>query len=300
MKRKTIVKYSLIGVLLIGVGGLTGFIVKRATGQTVVDYSSFNPDDYKADSKLLLRQYENNPNRSFSEAELVNIALEKYRCCENSYSIGIGVASTVVSQTIRNAQIKNGNQYFEESISRSSMVDIANRAYQVGIDNGVTLNKGKANSSEEATYDEAKKTEFTSQNYKDAYGKTLDEMFIYIISNKTVLKEGCSKTKLDSGEMKIVLELNPDTSTYYYKHQMQSISNLDSLPTFKSLTHTYVVDSKMNLIYSKVNEEYKASMGITVNIKNTIEYYYHPNEYYEIPDSKTQINYSIEGEVQYE
>ena len=181
-KLKTWVILPLSFVLIAVAGVTTGVLLKKKFGQVEIDYGDFNPENYRMDGKALLKEYQKNPNKKFSEAELVNIGLEKYRECENCYSIGIGVADTIVNQTIRNAQIKRGDHYFEESISYSKMVSIANRVDQIGENNDISLNKGKATGSEDVTYKEDITT-YKAEDYKKAWGKTLDEMFIYLISN---------------------------------------------------------------------------------------------------------------------
>ena len=225
-KLKTWVILPMSFVLIAVVGATAGFVLKRQFGQEVIDYSGFNPENYRMDSKALLKEYQKNPKKSFTEAELINIGLEKYKECENCYSIGVGTASTIVNQTIRNAQIKRGNHYFEESISYSKMVAVANRVNQVGEDNDISLNKGKATGSEEVTYS-TNVTTYKADDYKKAWGKTLDEMFIYLISNETVLKEG-SKIEKDDEHIKVTVNLDPDISTYYYKCQMKEISEFRS------------------------------------------------------------------------
>ena len=296
-KLKTWVILPLSFVVIAVAGVTTGVLLKRKLGQVEIDYGDFNPENYRMNGKALLKEYQKNPNKKFTEAELVNIGLEKYRECENCYSIGIGVADTIVNQTIRNAQIKVGDHYFEESISYSKMVNVANRVSQVGIDNDISLNKGKASGSEDVTYKEDVTT-YKAADYKKTWGKTLDEMFIYLISNETVL-DG-SKIEKKDDLIKVTLKLEPSISTYYYKIQMKEISDLDRLPVFEYLTHTYVFDKDMSLLYCKVDEKYQASMGVTATIHNTIDYYYHANVMIDIPKENETVDYSIEGENQYE
>ena len=298
-RKKTIIQYSIIvlSALVLGITG--GAVIKNQFGQVEIDYSNFNANNYSLDASQLLEAYNKNPNQDFTPAELVNIGLEKYRRCENSYSYGVGTASTIVSQTIRNAQIKNGDHYFEESISRSSMVSIANRVEQVGINNGVSLFKGKANDSNTGTY-KNNPIEYDSETYKKDWGKTLDEMFIYIISNESVIPEECS-IKKEKDIISVTLDLDVNISSYYYKHQMKSISNLSGLPTFESLKHIYTFSSDMTLLHCKVDEKYKAAMaGVSASIHGVIDYYYHANEYLEIPSLDQKIDYSLKGEVKYE
>ena len=296
IKTKTIIQYVIIILVGLSLGVTGGIIAKKNLGQVETDYSDFDANSYNMDAAKLVEEYEKNPNKDFTPAELVNIGLEKYRRCTNSYSYGVGTASTIVNQTIRNAQIKNGDQYFEETISRSSMVAIANRVTQTGVGQGVSLNKGKANDSESGTY-KNEPIEYTSEQYKEDWGKTLDEMFIYIISNESVIAENCVTTKTDDF-IQVYLELDVDISTYYYKYQMKSISNLSALPTFSSLKHTYTFSKDMTLLHCKVDEKYKAAMaGVSASIHNVIDYYYHANEFKEIPSLDEKIDYALKGDL---
>ena len=291
---KTLLTYILIVGIAGTAGATAGIVGKRLLGQEEIDYSGFNPEDFRADGEALLAEYNSDPNKNFTAPELVAIGLQKYKNCENSYSIGIGVASTVVEQTVRNFQIKNGDQYFEESISKSSMVGVANRAIQNGKDGEISLYIGKANGSESASYPE-EGTTYSKEDYKNYLGKTLDEMFVYLISNNSTLRDG-TEINRTSDKIEITLNLNPDIATYYYKIQMKNISNLDKLPVFSYLKHTYTFDKNMMLKQASIDEKYSASMGITVDIRNNINYYYYANEYVKIPNYNENLTYEVKGE----
>ncbi len=289
---KTLLTYILIVGISSIAGASTGIIGKRLLGQEEIDYSGFNPEAFREDGASLLNNYNNNP-LSYSPAKLVSIGLEKYKRCENSYSLAIGLASTVVSQTIRNYQIKNGDKYFEESISRSDMVTLANRVTQDGKNGDIYLYLGKATSPTTGSYP-TEGAKYTQEAYKSYLGKTLDEMFIYLISDKTA-ESGSKVTKLSNGDIEVALKLNPDVAPYYYKYQMMNISHLDKLPMFEYINLTYTFSSDMNLKTMHVDEKYSASMTITVQIVNSIDYYYYPDKYMAIPDpvSSGNLDYTI-------
>ena len=291
-------RYTMIATLCLGLGAGVGIYVKRKYGKEQIDYSNFDGSAYAADAKALLEAYNKDPNQDFTSAELVNIGLEKYRQCEYSYSFGIGTASTIVNQTIRSVQIRNGNNYFEESISRSSMVSLASRTEQtLDVDN-IDVYEGKADTDETATYD-GSKTSHSLNEYKDRMGKTLDEMFIYTISDETCYENSETKV-LDNKNKQITLYLDPELSTYYYKNQMKNMSNLDELPIFSNITLTYTFTEDMTLLHCHVDEKYSAKMGVSVSITNSIDYYYHANVEKAIPALDEPCDYSTEGEIDYE
>ena len=303
-KKRNLITYLIIGASCLVVGGTAGIVAKRLLGQEVVDDSGFNPEKYNVDSAALLKRYENytgtTPEREFTQSELVNIALEKYRRSENSYSVGIGLAiaksvGITVVQEIRSAQVKNGDSYFEESASKSDMVPCAYRFYQEGADGEVDSYEGSdvAKDATYATYTNTPK-HYTHDGYKKAWGKTLDEMFIYIVSGKTVMSS--EPLERNGSDYVITLNLNVDTSTYYYKYQMVTISGLSSRPVFTLEKLKYVLTKDLELKQLTCEEEYSASMaGISAQTTATLNYYYFPNYEIKIPELNERIDYSMEG-----
>ena len=291
---KLLLSYILIVGISAVAGAGAGVVLKRTLGPIDEVYPpGFSPEEYIEDIGALWDKYTKNPSQSFSNPDLVNISLEKYRRTENSYSLGVGTAHTIIEQTIRSAQIRNGNTYWEEQISYSNMVSVANRSKQFGKDGDVELYQGSASGPESASYPQTPSSKFTRKEYKDYLGKSLDEMFIYIISNKTTLKSD-KKTNSD-GDYVISLDLETNISTFYYKYQMKNISGLSNLPPFSEVKLTYTISKDLVLKHLSVNETYTATKeGIPVPAKtnNTIEYYYFANEVMEIPNSDTAIDYS--------
>ena len=295
--KKALIQYSIIAVCAIGVGVGGGILLKKKLGPVEVDYTGFDSDSFQADAKALLKEYEVNPNKDFTAAELVNIGLEKYRQCENSYSIGVGQATTIVNQSVRNFQIRNGDKYYEEQISRSNMVNLANRV--VADSESATVYRGKAKDTEVPEYKDEPKV-LNPDEFKALWGKKLEDIFIYIISNDTVDLEQ-SKVEKKDGKVFISLELDPDIASYNYKLQMKSLSELSALPTFEYLRHTYVFDSDMTILHSTIDEKYVATMsGINATVNNYLDYYYHSNEFIKIPEINEILDYSVEGEETYE
>ena len=297
-------KLLLTYILTIGIaaaaGAGTGVVLKRTIGPIDEQYPpGFDPKNYEADIDSIMSKYSAlsdktiNGVRSFSDSDVVNIALEKYRKLDYCYSIGIGNAYTIITQTIRNAQIKNGDQYFEEQISYSNMVNVAKRSLQNGKGGEIQLYNGNASGTEKVSYPNSPSSTYTSSKYKNYLGKTLDEMFIYIISDKTTL-DSSRTTKGD--DVIIKLELNPNLSTFYYKTQMKNISGLSNLPPFDEVKLTYTLTKDLDLKHLSVDETYTATKeGIPVPAEthNVIENYYYPNEVKAIPSSNEYIDYKI-------
>lgn len=296
-------KLLLTYILTIGIaaaaGAGTGVVLKRTIGPIDEMYPpGFNPKEFSPNMTEIMDKYNSLSDKSFngvkswSDSDVINVVLEKYRTLDNCYCLGIGNALTIITQTIRNAQIKNGDTYFEEQISYSDMVNVAKRSIQNGKEGDIELYNGKASGPEKASYPNSPSSTYTRKKYKNYLGKTLDEMFIYIISEKTVV----DSKRTPGDDIKIELELNPNLSTYYYKTQMKNISGLSNLPPFEEVKLTYTFTKDLMLKHLSVDETFTATKeGIPVPAKtqNKIENYYYPNEIMKIPASNEMINYSI-------
>ena len=271
----------------------------------MVDYGDIG-EALQVDAKAIVERVEayNGPKdktEEFSASEILNYSLEKFRSCENCCSFTYGVADTIVKQDIRGCSIKNGDKYFEESVSKSSMVSLANRMFQEGKSTNVSLysaNKGTieiSDTSPQAEYSESNLTAYTADEYKSTYGKTLDEMFIYIISEETVLNP--STQKVDGGYI-IDIDLHTDWGTANYKKQMVSVSDLDAKPKFDSVHLTFTLDNDLMLKKMSVDEKYTARKIVDASINGKLDIYYFPEKYIEIPEVGEQLNY-IKGEFNY-
>ena len=187
--------YVIIGSTAFAVGATGGIIGKRFIAAAKTQYIG---EIETMDIEDLMKRYNQNPNQNFTPAEMINIAMEKYRTCENCYSVSKGTANTVVNQTIRNYQIKNGDDYFEESISRSSMVKLADRMTQHGKEGDIKFYHGKADSEEVGSYPSDPKV-YNQEDYTNFLGRTLNQMFIYVITDNTVLDDGTKVEKTKDG-----------------------------------------------------------------------------------------------------
>ncbi len=296
-------KLLLAYILTVGIcgvaGGGTGVVLKRTVGPIDEHYPpGFDPKEFSPNVEAIMEKYNKlsdktiNGVRSFSDSDVINICFEKYRSQEYCWSVGAGNANTIVTQAIRNSQIKRGNEYFEEQLSYSSVVALAKRSLQHGADGNIEVFDGGCLDPETAQYSATPSKELNKKEYKEYLGKTLDEMFIYIISEKTVLD---SSRTIKGEDVTIKFNLNPNLSTFYYKIQMQNISGLSNLPPFSEVKLEFTVDTNLNLKHLLVDETYTATKeGIPVPAKthNIINNYYHAGEQMDIPPYNENINYS--------
>ena len=225
--------YAILVSSALVVGGLAGFGGKKLFGTVFDDYSGFNSDIYHIDGDELIRRVEQKKTTkekiaSFTPIELVNYSLQKYKRFEHSYSYAVGDADAGITvQKVRAAQIRNGNEYFEESAS-DGWIGCAMRTLQTlgedSIDVYSTSSASIIDDDPVFQYSPFPLT-YTLSFYKNMYGKTLDEMFIYIIHEKTI--KSVNFKEQDDGTYLVNFELDPALSTFWYKKQMVSISDLD-------------------------------------------------------------------------
>lgn len=298
-------KLLLTYILTIGICALagvsTGIILKKTIGPIDETYPpGFDPKEFSPDVDAIWKKYEAlsdksiNGVKSFSDAEVMNVAFRKFREMPYCYFYSIGDAKTIVTQTVRNAFIKNGDEYYEDQISFSSMVALAKRSYQHGKDGKVDVHDGTPRDSEHATYPQTPTKTFEKEEYKEYLGKTLDEMFIYVISDKTTI-DSSRTTRGD--DVVIKMNLNPNLSTFYYKTQMLNLSGLSNLPPFEEVKLTYTLSKDLVLKHLSIDETFTATKeGIPVPAKtnNVLEYYYHVGEM-KIPAWNEEFDFSIKN-----
>lgn len=308
MLMKNIVTISIVvgSALVVGAGG--GAAYKRFFAPADQEIVGFNPDYCKPDFKTLsdeVSKYGSKKEaaKSMRPYEVVNYAGELYKNCTNCFSYCYGLADTVVKQDIRNAQIKVGNEFFEEAISKSSMVGVGKRMYQsntMGTTN-LYIEKSAGDVSIDGdnvhTNFNASPEKLTMTEYKKAFGRNLPDMFIYVIHDMTVTKEELKELPNNEG-YEVYLELDPVTGGYNYRYQMQTMSKLDKLPVFEYIHLTYTITPDLELKHLTANEKYKATMlGISPDIINTLDYEYFPNQITEIPEVTQDVNYQALREL---
>ncbi len=299
---KAVVLYSIIGASALAVGASGGIIYKRCFVAPSEKIVGFDPDNCKPNADELIANVEKvgNPKQvvqKFRPYEVATYSFEKYKRAEYSVSVCSGLAKTIIDQEIRSAQVKHGSTFFEEQISKSSMVGIAKRMVQEGYDDvdvkvynetskdDVIINGDEIHSKFKSTPEI-----YTQEKYKEAWGRTLPDMAIHLIGENTVDNEKLEN--VDDG-YKITLELQPQKGAYNYRYQMKTISGLDDLPTFKYLTLTYRLNENLEIVSMNEKCSYHAMMGVSVDIENNIDYYYFAGRNYKIPDITEEFDYSI-------
>lgn len=312
-KKGKIISLSIIAVAAIGLGLGTGFFLhNQLAGGVQTDYTKVNTDTLVDDNTALLKTYEATKKSggdyltAFQSKpyQVANIAFQLYGAHEHSFAQGKGVGKAValgfeVNQQIRSTVIRDKDQYFEESLSLSGMVNLADRMYQEG--DQVVRHEGKVDSKNvEVPANLDKSTTYTLTDYAKAMGRDLDNPCIYIVSSKTTYLDSTAKSgqatsfsKSDDGYL-LELELHPVYSIVNYVKQMQTISSLYSQPSFQYVHLTLSLDSDLNLRSLKTHEYYWAATSATVGsyVEGTLTTTYQTDGSYTIPELMTPVTYA--------
>lgn len=300
-----IVCACVIPVALGVVGGVVFtkfFVAKKA------DYSNVDADALTINMDNVLAKYDDlvksgTPiEEGLASYEIVNLAYYNYSNYENSRSFTIGSAvAAIVNQSIRGCSIREGNRYFEESLSKSNMVGVAARMEQKE-DGSVFLYRGEAVDSTTASWNDVH-YEYSHDEFVNDFGKTPSTPLIYIISKKTVLADSEKIEKTDEGYT-ISLSLSKNSNgaikgVANYIKQMKSISNLADYPAFDEVDLVFHIDNDLVIKQMDVHESYYALKEANLGADTTgdLSVYYEVDGGFKIPSLNEPIIYpEKEGE----
>ena len=281
----------------IALGAVAGIVISKFFVAKTVDYSDVDANSLYINMDNVLTKYEackadGTPyEEGLTSYELVNLAYYNYANMENSRSFTIGTANAaIVEQSIRGCSIREGNKFFEESLSKSNMVGVAARMYQKE-DGSVDLHRGEVQNATTATWGN-EHYEYTNEEFIGDFGKTPSTPLIYIVSKKTVIKES-DKVEKSSDGYHISMSLNTKKAVINYVKQMKSISNLADYPAFSSLDISFDIDNDLMIKEMHVNESYYAlkEANLGADTSGDVTVYYEVNGGFKIPSLNEAVTY---------
>lgn len=303
---KRLILVSCISLSAIGLGVGTGFFLHGLFAGGETNYGSLEAGDLVDNNNDLMTKYQQalKSGADFSTAlqpfEAANVAFSLFTSQEHYFAQGIGVADAgITSQAIRSTFVRDGSKTFEESLSYSSFVNLADRMYQENSTVTQYLGTCQGGNVEVGTFNKAG-TDYTLDEYRARMGRTVSEVFIYVVSSKTTLTgdvQGGSgvATSFSKGSegYQIELELDPVSSVINYVKQMKTISSLAKYPSFNYVHLSLELDSKLNLVSVSSKENYyaKTSAGVGSTITGTMRTVYESGGSYAIPELNTPEAY---------
>ena len=278
IKVSTIVTTAIVATVAISSGLIVGIYFGKNYFAPETYYDGFNFNDYEDDKVALMNKYQKNQNTAdYQPYELVNIAIEKFANNEHTKTVTHGeVKASGVKQAIFAEDVRDGNEFYTESLSYSSLVKCGVRFYQ-HVDNIDEYKANKVEKDGKSSFPENSKKTVTYAEHETNWGKTLDRPIIFIISSKTVLENELKNT--DSG-YEVTMSLDPVLSVLRYVRQMKSIYDLKRYPDFNSVKVTFTLDKDLNLIQMNSVEDYTVYVfGKNESVGTlTVDYYRDVNE----------------------
>ncbi|MCQ2796611.1 MAG: hypothetical protein MJ213_04880 [Bacilli bacterium] len=295
--KKKLITTIIVSVFAIGIGVTAGIVIdKFFIGQTATNYDDLNQDDYTMDVNKLLIKYEalghlDDYTTKLKSYEMINIGFGLYSRHTNALAVTHGsVTAAGQEQTIRDANIKVGDNYLDEQISCSGIVQVAVRSYQD--QEGVTVLRGNNISKEKASWPNQGER-YTLEDFTNVFGRVPAQPSIFLISKKTVKSANITR---DGKDYIIETQLTKKSSVLNYVKQMKAISDLKDLPTFNEVRVTFKFDENLLIKEMHTHEDYfaRTSSGIGSTVVGGQDVIYYVDGDYKIPSENENFNYNYE------
>lgn len=106
--------------------------------------------------------------------------------------------------------------------------------------------------------------------YEERYGLWASEFSDYVINENTVL-EITPVEKTEDGLYTFTATLDSEESTYYYKHSMVTMGDLDDYPVFSSVKMTFTFGADWTIYTLAIDENYTSRKGVDADcVGNTV------------------------------
>lgn len=235
--------------------GLSLFLLTGCNDDSI--YNSVNPSDLYDSSSIKDNKEDYTPYDYFL------LAMDNLQKHEQYKIVGLSDVYSVINQKVNTTNIKIGEKYFTESLSKSVTsgiinIALAERYYQ---ETDIDIYQGKISDDvKSAKWSEEKET-VDEEEFFTRYAKKLSDPFPYIITSQTISEVEA----IDEEELTFKFVLDPVASVYYYAIQMQYISQLDNRPTFSHVDFTFKLNENCEFETIEVNEKYTTKKMIAVD-----------------------------------
>lgn len=260
-------------VLAIACGVFVGNIINSKYFKSN-NLNSINAQDLIDDVSLINYKGKTPDELSATEVYVVAYHILENKNSYNFVSHGNIKTSVGVNQTTYTHRSKNGNDYYYEFATYSSMIKKASRfSFVKGGDINMELGEPTDESLKTINYS-GKFENHTYEEYYKLIGREATATSNYLVSKKTVTEE--SSCQIENGNYTYTLTLNPLLASITSRQEIAYVSNVDENSiNFLNIQITFTVDKEFNLISQTATDEYKmkyAGIGVTVNGYNSINF----------------------------
>ena len=203
---------------------------------------------------------------------------------EMTGDINANIGFMTYVQNMKDIKIVNGDEMYQESVSVSSMVSVAQQKY-IQDNNEIFLVRSADQVSDQNVTWSDEITPISEETYTNTYGLLPNGISPYVVSKNTIL----SAEVVEESENKYVYtyELDPETAPAYYRRQVKTLSGSQKNPLFHSVQLTIEMDKDWKPIKITMNENYDISIPVLGSANCTTEYtevFKDYGEEQEIPD----------------
>lgn len=171
------------------------------------------------------------------------------------------ITAAGVKQTLVSDKIKHDGKIYSNKISVSSFVKVAEQyKHNIG-DSVVEVYNGTPLSATEANFPSTPTSTMTTQEYKTTFGSDIDDFISFVVGTKTVINQSAVVKNAD-GNYEATIDLDTTYAVMNYSYEIKSTAGSSSLPYFKSVKVTFVIDSNWRLLQVKSLESYEVKIAV--------------------------------------
>ena len=202
------------------------------------------------------------------------LAEREYYHSETLGQVEASVLFITAGQTIYGSKDYKNGILLTSSVSISNNAFAPSKAIQRFYGDGKVVVRGAATPSSEWTgsdveWSTGEPSEILDEaQYQERYGLWADEFSDYVINDETVL-EVTPIEKTEDGNYTFTASLDGEQSTYYYKHQMVTMGDLDDYPVFSSVKLTFTFGADWTIYSLGIEEEYTSRKGVDASCKGS-------------------------------
>ena len=202
------------------------------------------------------------------------LAEREYYHSETLGHVEASVLFITAGQTIYGSKDYKNGILLTSSVSISNNAFAPSKAIQRFYGDGKVVVRGAATPSSEWTGSDVEWSTgepgeiLDEAQYQERYGLWADEFSDYVINEETVL-EVTPIEKTEDGNYTFTASLDGEQSTYYYKHQMVTMGDLDDYPVFSSVKLTFTFGADWTIYSLGIEEEYTSRKGVDASCKGS-------------------------------
>ena len=166
---------------------------------------------------------------------------------------------TLANQKVKNRRIITPHAAFNESISVSSFIKVAEQLY-ITKDAILKREASKVSSDTNIKWENTT-TNLSNKEYLEQYGYSFKDPSRYIINEETIINDIEIVNNGLGRKYTYKFKLDPLIASYYYKTSVKELSNSSTDPNFKSIEITMTFDYKWRMSEIITNEVYEVTIS---------------------------------------